>query len=176
MTLLQLAVNIACAAAGIVIGYLLARHQNKQLDKVDPAHAPRKASPLKVKNVIGFMLFVMAIFIVISTSQTNDRAKAIADQRATDAQIQGECNDEFFRVLSERTKITADDNELNRSDARALQQLVTDIFSEPSAFDPMKVAEAGQRYQQVVKANNAQREQNSIERAANPYPEPRCGN
>ena len=101
---------------------------------------------------------------------------AIAEQRAADAQIQGECNDEFFRVLSERTKITADDNELNRSDARALQQLVTEIFSVPGQFDAMKVADAGARYQQVIKANNAQREQNSIERAANPYPEPRCGN
>lgn len=178
MTLLQLAVNVASLAIGVGLGYWLARRQNKKLDKIDPTHAPHhKPSKANVRNVIGILLFIMAIFIVISTSQTNDRAKEIADQRANDAQIQGECNDEFFRVLSERTKITADDNALNRSDADALKVLVQQLLATPPEAQTAESTFAALRdYQEVTDANEAKRDQNAQERQANPYPEPRCGN
>lgn len=177
MTLVQVAINIACGIAGVLFGYWSAQRQNKKLDKSEPGRAPHKPPKGSVRNVIGVLLFVMAIFIVISTSQANDQAKRIAEQRATDAQIQGECNDEFFRVLSERTKITADDNALNRSDADALKVLVQQLLATPPQSQTAESTFSALRdYQTVTDENEAKRNQNAAERQANPYPEPRCGN
>jgi hypothetical protein len=177
VSILQLAVNIACTSVGILIGYILGVRRARRLDRTDPAGAPHQRNGESLlKGAIGVALVIASVFIVVNSSQASAQSRATAADLVEQARIQAECNDEFFRVLQERSAITADDNALNRADAAALNDFVRDVFFSGRPPSDVTTTEAARKYQATIDMNNERRVQNDQERTKNPYPEPRCGN
>ena len=106
--------------------------------------------------VIGTVIMLLAIYTVVATSISNNRQEVAVREQAV-------CNEEFIRVIRERSQITA-------SDGENLARLITDIgdvIRVPDEGSNERLGAAFQRYQEQALANQA-------ERAKNPYPDPRC--
>lgn len=106
--------------------------------------------------VIGTVIMLLAIYTVVATSISNNRQEASVREQAV-------CNEEFIRVIRERSQITTRDGE-------NLARLITDIGDILRVQDDStdeRMGAAFRRYQEQALANQE-------ERALNPYPDPRC--
>lgn len=99
-------------------------------------------------------------------------------QSAIDQAAQDNCNQEFKRVLSERSATNAEDAELNAQDKlaldRALSKIVHELTTPPDRDTRVEMAEAVDTYLVGRDRTNEVQKQNAIKRAENPYPDPQC--
>lgn len=99
-------------------------------------------------------------------------------QSSIDQAAQDRCNQEFKRVLSERSEITTEDSALNAEDKnaldRALSKIVEELTTPPDLDTRAEMADAVDRYLDGRQRTNEIQKQNAIKRAENPYPDPQC--
>lgn len=99
-------------------------------------------------------------------------------QSSIDQSAQDRCNQEFKRVLAERSEITTEDNRLNAEDKnaldRALSKIVEELTTTSGQDTRVEMAEAVDTYLVGRDRTNEIQKQNAVKRAENPYPDPQC--
>lgn len=166
--------NILCLTAGIVLGFFGGYMRQRREDMADPVNAPHEKR-LNIQKWLGGIFVVLAIFIVIQTSATNNAVEDNSEDQLALAEEVRECNAEFQRVLKERASITESDSQISAIERQALSTLIASLAAAQAENDGEAVRNALRQYQGTITDANARRAFNDEQRRSNPYPEPRCG-
>lgn len=137
--------SIAGLIVGFVGGQIIAWKRYGSL--IVPTYHPRQGQR-RADFVIGILVVILALATMI--------------QGVVSQQRQGDCNDEFRRVIAERGTLTQRQNAAN---VELQERLVELSPSVPENVE--KRQEARQRYVDEIREIDAQK-------SRNPYPDPRC--
>ncbi|WNM68774.1 membrane protein [Gordonia phage Soos] len=148
--------SIAGLIVGFVGGQLIAWRRYGSL--IVPTYHPR-TDRRRADFIVGILVVALAMATLV---------QGIVNQNT-----QTECNNEFRRVLKERSTLTS----MQTDESRLLQQRLIDIedeFPPSSLADPVRRAEYIHARDEARSRYVSRLNELDNQRSKNPYPDPRC--
>lgn len=162
MTIILWVLSFAVAVGvGLFCGFLWGRaNAHKHYAKVivdDRNPVPRVTV---IQRVFAIVIALIAVLLVVQNSVNAQRDKETTTKNREIAENQQQCNSDLYEAINARS-------ESSEQDRRAFIQLIDTLIRIPPPTNE-ESQNALRAYRETLRAND-------VERAANPYPEPRCG-
>lgn len=152
--------SIMCLLVGFLAGRMTSKSTPVNTTGVGGEGAVMVSKPSRSNQVFGVVLAVMAVFSVVSASESSSQMEHSAER-------QSQCNEEFRRVLNERAGYTQGFN----NDVEALIKVVALNVATPQAE---RTEQMGADLEKAFVDFMDSAQENRAAKAANPYPDPRC--